>query len=65
MFGLGNDWSVLSIALTNNCSITSLREYFAAGFEEFYLGDRAYLKKNCPYIYNKLQLLESSGEDLL
>jgi hypothetical protein len=38
-------------------SISSLREYFAAGFEEYYLGDRDYLKKSCPYIYNKVSLL--------
>ncbi len=41
----------------NPYSTVSLREYFARGFEEFYLGDRSYLKKICPYIYNKLYLL--------
>jgi hypothetical protein len=42
-------------------SVTSLQEYWARGFEEYYLGERVYLKALCPYIYNKLQLLESSG----
>ena len=42
----------------NPYSTVSLREYFARGFEEFYLGDRFYLKKICPYIYNKLYLLD-------
>jgi hypothetical protein len=37
-------------------STSSLREYFARGFEEYYLGDRAYLEVLCPYIYNKLSL---------
>ena len=46
-------------------SATSLQEYWARGFEEYYLGERAYLKILCPYIYSKLQLLESSGENLL
>ena len=46
-------------------SVTSLQEYWARGFEEYYLGERSYLKTLCPYIYNKLQLLESSGEDIL
>jgi hypothetical protein len=36
---------------------TSLREYFASGFEEFYLGDRVYLKEISSYIYNKLMIL--------
>tara|TARA_Y100001973_G_C5165260_1_gene315755 strand:+ start:286 stop:963 length:678 start_codon:yes stop_codon:yes gene_type:complete len=45
-------------------SVTSLQEYWARGFEEYYLGERSYLKTLCPYIYNKLQLLESSGEEL-
>ena len=46
-------------------SVTSLQEYWARGFEEYYLGERSYLKTLCPYIYNKLQLLESSGEEQL
>jgi len=41
-------------------STVSLREYFARGFEEYYLGDRDYLKNICPYIYKKLSLLDSS-----
>ena len=42
-------------------SITSLREYFGRGFEEYYLNDRLYLKEVCPYIYNKLFFLEQEG----
>jgi len=38
-------------------SITSLREYFARAFEEFFLGDRLYLKSICPYYYKKLFFL--------
>jgi hypothetical protein len=36
---------------------TSLREYLASGFEEFYLGNRLYLKDISNYIYRKLMLL--------
>jgi len=38
-------------------SPTSLKEYFAAGFEEFYLGDKLYLKEISSYIYKKLMVL--------
>lgn len=33
---------------------TSLREYFANGFEKFFLNDRNYLKKVSPMLYNKI-----------
>ena len=38
-------------------SITSLKKYFARAFEEFFLGDRLYLKSMCPYSYKKLIFL--------
>ena len=34
---------------------TSLREYYANGFEEYFLGDKNYLKKISPMLYNKLE----------
>ena len=37
---------------------TSIREYFARGFEEYYLGDRKYLTKISPMVYNKVQYLD-------
>jgi Mlc titration factor MtfA (ptsG expression regulator) len=37
---------------------TSLREYFAIGFEHYYLKDRKVLKRDCPVLYNKLAELE-------
>lgn len=37
--------------------ITSLREYFATGFEEFFMGKRDYLKKLSPALYRKLNYL--------
>ena len=42
----------------NPYSITSLREYWSTGFEEYFLGNRLYLQKTCPYINKKLSLLE-------
>ena len=41
-------------------SITSLREYFATGFEEYYLENRLYLKDLSPYVYKKLFLLNDN-----
>jgi Mlc titration factor MtfA (ptsG expression regulator) len=36
---------------------TSLREYFANGFEYYFLDDREYLSKICPQLYKKLEEL--------
>ena len=36
---------------------TSLREYFANGFEGYFIGDREGLKKISPRLYNKLEYL--------
>ncbi len=36
---------------------TSLREYFAICFEEYFMGDIQYLKSVCPAAYNVLQSL--------
>jgi len=42
-------------------AVTSLREYFAIGFEEYHLKDREYLKKISPKLYFKIEeLLESA-----
>ena len=37
----------------------SLREYFATGFEAYYLGQREFLKTNCPALYNKIEELHN------
>ena len=44
-------------------SVTSLREYFARGFEEYYLENRLYLKEICPYIYKKLIALHEEAQE--
>ena len=38
---------------------TSLKEYFANGFEAYYIGDRSYLRKISPYLYNKIENLDN------
>ena len=38
---------------------TSLREYFADGFEDYYLGKRRYLKEISPVLYSKLEELQN------
>ena len=35
-------------------SITSIREYFANGLEDYLLGNQKDLKKTCPVLYNKI-----------
>ena len=47
----------------NPYSITSLREYFASGFEDFFLRDRSFLKKTCPILYDKIANLVEKGQD--
>lgn len=36
-------------------AITSLREYFASGFEEYFIGDREYLRKVSPSLYWRIK----------
>ena len=44
-------------------SCTSLREYFATGFESFYYyRDSRFLKNSCPVLYEKLYLLTKEQE---
>ena len=42
-------------------SATSLNEYFATGFEEYYLGDRNDLKKISPRLYQKFNDIDTMG----
>ena len=51
MFGLG--------IFVRPYAATSLREYFAVGFEFFYLKDAEELKKTCPLLYNKIYYLHN------
>ena len=42
---------------------TSLREYFANGFEKYYLGDTKLVKDVSPVLYNKLNTLHTESDD--
>tara|TARA_B100000131_G_scaffold314985_1_gene352678 strand:- start:5676 stop:6365 length:690 start_codon:yes stop_codon:yes gene_type:complete len=43
-------------------SVTSLREYWAKGFEAYALGDKVELKEVSPVLYNKLEIVYSNLE---
>tara|TARA_R100001082_G_scaffold110950_1_gene92564 strand:+ start:730 stop:1422 length:693 start_codon:yes stop_codon:yes gene_type:complete len=45
-------------------SVTSLREYFAVAFEEYFIGNRIYVKQVSPYVYEKLYFLSNNIEDV-
>jgi len=51
-------WHIIVGLFPTPYSATSLREYFAIGFEEFYIRDRSALKGNCPILFSKLEELE-------
>mgnify|MGYP003116436143 CR=1 FL=1 len=42
---------------------TSMSEYFATGFEDYFIGDRKGLKKDCPVLFSKLEQLYFMGEN--
>tara|TARA_E500000305_G_scaffold105850_1_gene103726 strand:+ start:1191 stop:1910 length:720 start_codon:yes stop_codon:yes gene_type:complete len=42
---------------------TSLREYFANSFEEYYMGDRNYLKKVSPVVYYKIDTIDTTARE--
>jgi hypothetical protein len=43
-------------------AITSLKEYWANGFENYFLGDRQKLKELSPILYNKIKALIEAAE---
>lgn len=45
---------VISDLFPSSYAVTSISEYWAKGFEHFFLGDRTWLKNTCPILYNKL-----------
>ena len=42
-------------------AVTDIREYFATAFEEFILGDRAYVERLSPAVYRKISFLYKNG----
>jgi len=55
--GYDTMWTIVSGLFPTPYSTTSLREYFAIGFEEFYTGAQTDLRKICPILFSKLSEL--------
>ena len=55
--GYDTMWTIVSGLFPTPYSATSLREYFAIGFEEFYMGAQTDLRKICPILFSKLSEL--------
>ena len=51
-------WNFINGLFPSPYATTALREYFATGFENYFMGDRSQLKKICPVLYSKLEDLE-------
>jgi hypothetical protein len=51
-------WNIVTGLFPSPYSATSLREYFAIGFEDYYIGDRASLKRDCSILFSKLKDLD-------
>ena len=48
-------WQYCSGIFSNPYAATSLREYFASGFEKVARGDAVFLDRLCPVLYNKVK----------
>ena len=55
-------WGAISGLFLSPYSTTSLREYFAIGFEEYFMGNKKTIRTFCPYLFSKLETVESMGE---
>ena len=51
-------WNLVNGLFPSPYSTTSLREYFAVGFEQYFMGDKVMIKKYCPVLYSKIENLE-------
>lgn len=51
-------WNLVNGLFLTPYSTTSLREYFAVGFEHYFMGEKNTVKKLCPILYSKLENLE-------
>jgi Mlc titration factor MtfA (ptsG expression regulator) len=50
-------WHFVGGLFPSPYAATSLREYFARGFEEYAFGNTKELKQTCPTLYRKLRML--------
>ena len=51
-------WNFVNGLFPSPYSATSLREYFAVGFEDYFMKEKEQLKKICPILFAKLEKLE-------
>lgn len=51
-------WNLVVDLFPSPYSVTSLREYFAIGFEYYFMKNKLELKKTCPVLYSKLESIE-------
>ena len=51
-------WNIIPGLFPTPYSVTSLREYFAIGFEQYYMNNKSSLKNCCPILYSKIEMLE-------
>jgi hypothetical protein len=52
-------WQMVPGVFPSPYAATSLREYFARGFEEYYMGRPQELKNICPVLYSKMYNLHN------
>ena len=52
-------WQMVPGIFPSPYAATSLREYFARGFEEYFMGDPQALKDICPVLYSKMYNLHN------
>ena len=55
-------WNIVPGLFPTPYSTTSLREYFAIGLEEYYMGDKKALQRDCPVLFSKLTELDFMGD---
>ena len=52
-------WQMIPGLFPSPYAVTSVREFWAKGFEEFYMGDPQSLKKTTPVLFSKLMQLHN------
>ena len=55
-------WHFVGGLFPSPYAATSVREYFARGFEEYAMDNKKELKQTCPVLYNKLEALHKLEE---
>jgi hypothetical protein len=55
-------WHFVGGLFPSPYAATSVREYFARGFEEYTMSNKKELKQSCPVLYNKIEALHALEE---